>query len=854
MNLCSVRFLSNYPLTGLGLALASVGFSVSPAQAILNGTDIDDDVQAQIGLVRFVNAKGQGEFCTGTHLENNLLPQISFVLTAAHCNGTSLRFQPGGDSATAINSMRAIPHPNFNFPDQGGLIEDDDLMLFKIPHQASLATSRIRRGTGLAIGGTYELVGLGNPPNAGDIQKRTGSFTIDVLSPKSLKAQANQPPPANSPVTKGGDSGGPYYAPSIVNGGNAIAAIHDSGDGINRSTSTVLLNAEPLLRYRDWIDSYTQRSIFWDNLRLGGVLDGFENDANNNGLDDDWVLESVTHPIFGNIVPNDSWTAIEAITPIRTEADRAQGQWLNPNSMAPSVLSRTLSLPSAGLLEIDQRWNSLGLSDDLGIQVGNGPVQWSGLLNSSLANLDQWMTRSMQAQAGDVTVYLLFGPSAPIFNSGASAGGSSVLPLPISFSVDGGAFNPLRNGINAPIPNPADGLAVPPAPDPNDVWALGTAPGSRGYATEGEIFQSSGAILGLPPDGTNVDRMSSALGIGPCPGGPPYVGPFNPNPGDPLSCPPPPGGPLGTFGLQPNDNIISSSYGMDSGEILQFSVDPDAQGLPGTDVFIQASADEAAGDIFKTPEFEPFGSYILDHIVAGHVLSPANKLNDLYRDERELGLQGSDKGDNGEPATPDDLDGFEEADTGDPFWGVDIDVNGIVDFEKFSFFSLDEVSPSLGGPFTSDDIFVTTAPGFNFGIYADGVLDIKLLPGDILDALALSDIGGFGFGPSGNAPNGILNPGADEALFSLVEDSPSLLNFGVSPGDVFYTDFIRPFNPLLRWTEGGSLYARHDEIGLEFDDELNALDIKPSVPEPSSIIGLFALGGLGLTQLRKKRQ
>ncbi|NEO54802.1 MAG: trypsin-like serine protease [Okeania sp. SIO3B5] len=437
----------------------------------------------------------------------------------------------------------------------------------------------------------------------------------------------------------------------------------------------------------------------------------------------------------------------------------------------------------------------------------------------------------------------------------------TALAIPISFSVDGGAFNPLRDGIIAPLPNPAEGLfPFNPPPDPNDVWAL--SPFLGGYATEGEVFQSSGAVLGLPPDGTNIDRMSSALGIGPCPaGGPPYVGPFEPNPGAPLPCPAPPGGPFGTFGLQPDDNMISLSYGMDSGSILQFSVDPLAIGIPGTDVFYESivspmpdgdPGNEAAGDIFKTPEFVAFGSYIPDHIAYNHILVPAVLLNELYRDESEMGLQAPSEEGLVEPE--DDLDGFEEADTGDPFWGVDFDVDGIVDFEKFSFFSLDEVSPSIGGSFTSDDIFVTTDPGFDFDIYADGVLDIDLQLGDILDALALSDIGGFGFGASGNAPNGILNPGADEALFSLAELSPSLLDFGVSPGDVFYTDFLRPFNPLLRWTEGGSLYARHDEIGLEFDDELNALDIKPSaIPEPSSILGLLAIGGLGLMGLRKKR-
>ena len=112
--------------------------------------------------------------------------------------------------------------------------------------------------------------------------------------------------------------------------------------------------------------------------------------------------------------------------------------------------------------------------------------------------------------------------------------------------------------------------------------------------------------------------------------------------------------------------------------------------------------------------------------------------NDLYRDERELGLQAPA----GEGSTPpeDDLDAF-------------------------------------GGPVSSNDILVSTAPDPNFGfdIYADGILDIGLMPGDILDALALSDIGTVAPGrPSGNAPNGILDTGSDEALFSLQAGSPTL--------------------------------------------------------------------------------
>ena len=346
------------------------------------------------------------------------------------------------------------------------------------------------------------------------------------------------------------------------------------------------------------------------------------------------------------------------------------------------------------------------------------------------------------------------------------------LPLPISFSVDRGA----------------EGIPTV----PNDVFSLGGA----GLPTEGEVFQSSGAVLGLPPDTTNIDRMPAALG--------------------------------GTFGLVPGDNIISLSYGLDSGNILQFSVDPLAIGLPGTDVNFEALLDEAAGDIFKSVEFDDFGSY------PSYALSPANPPpNELYRDDLELGLQAPAPG----VILPfeDDLDALEESDTGDPFWGVDVDGDGAVDPGKFAFFSLDTASPSVGVASTSD-ILVSPGAGI-FAAYASGVVDIGLQANDVLDALVLSDVG-----PE-NRPNGLLNIGADEALFSLQANSPTLGALGLSPGDVFYTDFTGEF----------SLYASAADLGLEFDDELNALDIKVNVPEPTAILGLLALGTLGAGSALKRK-
>lgn len=466
----------------------------------------------------------------------------------------------------------------------------------------------------------------------------------------------------------------------------------------------------------------------------------------------------------------------------------------------------------------------------------------------------------------------------------------------VSFSVDGGALNSARL-----VPNPAEGLEnVVHAIGPNDVYVLGTAPpnagapGGHGLPTEGEIFVSGTHSFDVDPDGTNVDRLSGALG------NVPRIGPHAPVPA------PSPATGNGVFGLVSNDNVDALSYGLDSGEVLYFSVDPATVGVPGTDVFFHSilspgpvpvpigeprpvnpgggdPGNEAAGDVYASQLFNPFGSYRALHFAFGKtaplIAPPGSNL--LLYDERELGLQAPAV--NGSAIAPpeDDLDALELADPTDPIWGVDFNMNGVLEpGERPVRFSLDLFSPSLGlltmpfgGPIplftpsldptvSADDILETPPFGFGnfgedingnglldpgedlngngildpfiFGIYASGILDIGLRPGDDLDALVLSDEGRFGF----------LDPTIDEALFSLAPGAPTLLACGRSPADVFYTNFLPVPCPLL--------YAQHDELGLLFTDNLNALDIRP-IPEPAAFV-LLGTGLAGLFVLLHRRK
>jgi hypothetical protein len=426
--------------------------------------------------------------------------------------------------------------------------------------------------------------------------------------------------------------------------------------------------------------------------------------------------------------------------------------------------------------------------------------------------------------------------------------------FPVVYSVDGPGNG--AEGLLQPDPNFPFGHPVP-----NDVFALGPA-GPNGYQTEGEVFQSSAFALGLVPDATNVDRMSATLGIGPAPGGVSYHGPFKPNQGGANPFPGPMVPSVGTFGLKKGDNIDALSFGRDGGNVLVFSVTPATAGLAGTGVNFQAVASprarrigggvpsngggdpghEAAGDLFVSPRFAPFG---VGHELRGLTPVPLGT-NGLLVDEFDLGLQAPAVRHHkpGVGTAEDDVDAIELSNAAIVDQNGD-GVPGDGDLGAYApvFFSLHKQanSPSLGmadlhpgcaapaadpDGVTPDDILVSPPPNcmpqilpFDFAIYARGVADIGLLAGDDLRDLALADRT-----LAGELPDGKLTPMRDSILFSLAANSPSLaananpnMPAGAhTPADVFQKTF---------GVAGITLYASAADLGLKDVDEIDALDV-----------------------------
>lgn len=271
--------------------------------------------------------------------------------------------------------------------------------------------------------------------------------------------------------------------------------------------------------------------------------------------------------------------------------------------------------------------------------------------------------------------------------------------------------------------------------------------------------------------------------------------------------------PAFSLGLQDNppgdvDSLNALSYGKDVGDILYFSVDRVAIGLPGTDVNLQArpASEEAAGDVYQT--LPPLGDNI------------------LFIDEEDLGL------------TP----GF----FGDDLDSVELDSLPM----PFTYFSIDSLSATngFGAGGLASDILISDGSG-SFGVFADGFSDIGLFNEDDLDALILQD----------NCSFGVLDPGCDIALFSVSTFSPSAFTFTGNPYIPGVQEFLSPADILLTsFTGSFSLFAEAEAIGLFPDDEVDALDTlppSPPIPESASTIGLLLLGTLGIssTILGKKK-
>ncbi|MFO0973950.1 MAG: hypothetical protein U1A27_11005 [Phycisphaerae bacterium] len=255
-----------------------------------------------------------------------------------------------------------------------------------------------------------------------------------------------------------GDSGGPYElngtvygVQSTVSGADLYRKMADPtkrGAQCNGNTRNMQAADLSIAENRNWLESYVTANVIFDNLRMNfNIRDPFEPAGGaeagpsgytygGDGLAAGWQQLSdgqyVNHPIIGTIGANptgyhyfnaiarvdlpvaaggaprvsdfddnnnidlpQSYTFAPNRPDLFTEGTAAQGALLRDGHA--DVIYKDFVVTGGGPLDIllDERWNSLGLSTDLGVQLPDGQVVWNGIETASLGDIDAWRVRHL---------------------------------------------------------------------------------------------------------------------------------------------------------------------------------------------------------------------------------------------------------------------------------------------------------------------------------------------------------------------------------------------------------------------------------------------------------------------------
>ncbi len=277
---------------------------------------------------------------------------------------------------------------------------------------------------------------------------------------------------------------------------------------------------------------------------------------------------------------------------------------------------------------------------------------------------------------------------------------------------------------------------------------------------------------------------------------------------------------------------------------LNFSVDRITGGAPGSASLAEATVGQQPGDIYTTTASFIHPGFFAGTLGPGPFVGPLASAggggsNVLTIDESAFGLMTAagiiPPGAPGGPVTTGSHDNVDAYDArpviATPFGGV---------YGTGSYYAVNPDAAAAMGA-SPADLFFTPAGSPVGGIpYAPaGSLGLDSVgPGrDSIDALLMFD--------GGDAEGSSVEPGADYALFSLAPGSATLGAFGLSPADIFYTDFTGAFGVYVFDTDLGLLPGAP---GFPFQTESN-VDALSVVPEPGSM-ALLALGSALIARRR----
>ena len=327
------------------------------------------------------------------------------------------------------------------------------------------------------------------------------------------------------------------------------------------------------------------------------------------------------------------------------------------------------------------------------------------------------------------------------------------------------------------------------------------------------LDRTSPSVIGNGPGGTV--RPSDILSVVSNPGsGAPVVHIAGPDYG------------VGAFDtLTSSDNTldISSGEADDTAvQVFHFTVSRSSTGIGGTDVNQQANLGHVAGDRFiASPTMSPRAVWNAYNASGENSPSPADgHLLPADGNQTFYNLQDNDNADSLEVRS---LKFDDEPGRTSPV-----------------YFVLDTDSPTLSAnDFKTSDILLSPDDGNQtFGLFVGGGF-LGLTDSDVVDGLAVWDADGIA-----DTTNS-----TDLVLFSLAPGSPFLSDVDLdgnlislfSPATVFLSDL----------SGQATVYLTHTDLGLNFGDDIDGLDVIP-IPEPASL-ALLALPAIAMLRRRARR-
>ncbi len=258
----------------LATLAAAMGTYINPPPAV---DPLPDATHPAAGVVGDNLGSGGGtrQYCSGSLLESNILASSSFALTAGHCVGIPAgvpavgdvngRFWVSGPTGALQSSDRVRRHPDYGFP-------SNDIALMRLTTSVAGVTPYSLRRTAVSAGDPFTSVGFGHTgyngvTNTGFPTKREAAFTLGALGaggpagPNDYSFATGAAPLRHLCQ---GDSGGPSLFGGVIGGVHSYVA-SPICDGNNTSNGDANVT-QPFLY--NWIDSYSRRANFWDNIHI----------------------------------------------------------------------------------------------------------------------------------------------------------------------------------------------------------------------------------------------------------------------------------------------------------------------------------------------------------------------------------------------------------------------------------------------------------------------------------------------------------------------------------------------------------------------------------------------------------